>query len=198
MSAKAVRNNRVAPMRWAQEMLSREFVIFDCETTGLDASYDRIVQIGVVDHIGNVLVDTFVRPGMHIPADASRIHGITDAMVASAPIFSELYPKLYVLQGKPWVIYNVNFDLPFLRNECRRHGLHIISPAKTEEGMPDLSCAMEMYAEFYGDWSDYHGDYRWQKLTSACRQQGVRVDRAHSAADDCLLTLALIRKMAEG
>lgn len=53
-------------------------------------------------------------------------------------------------------------------------------------------------AEFHGDWNDYHQSYRWQKLTDAVRQMRVTVDaKAHDALGDCLMTLAVIKKMAE-
>jgi DNA polymerase-3 subunit epsilon len=58
-------------------------------------------------------------------------------------------------------------------------------------------CAMEAYAEFWGEWNDYHGNYRWQKLATACRQQGIGVVNAHDAMGDARMTLALLAKLAE-
>ena len=55
---------------------------------------------------------------------------------------------------------------------------------------------MEPYAHHWGEWSDYHGCYKWQRLTSACIQQGIEIEDAHSAIGDCRMTLALIRKLA--
>jgi DNA polymerase-3 subunit epsilon len=59
---------------------------------------------------------------------------------------------------------------------------------------------MQQYAIFYGDWNDWHQSYRWQRLTSACAQQGIDQSKisapAHSALGDCLRTLELLKVMA--
>jgi hypothetical protein len=49
-----------------------------------------------------------------------------------------------------------------------------------------LACAMSNYASFVGEWNDYHGNYKWQRLPGG----------DHSAIGDCLATLELIKKMA--
>ena len=56
---------------------------------------------------------------------------------------------------------------------------------------------MAPYAKFYGEWNDYHGSYRWQRLTAACAQQGIDTSdtTAHRALSDCVMTLRLIEKM---
>lgn len=57
---------------------------------------------------------------------------------------------------------------------------------------------MELYAVYAGEWNDYHGNYRWQKLANAKRslpaEQRTEID--HSALDDALNTLALLKFLA--
>ena len=54
---------------------------------------------------------------------------------------------------------------------------------------------MLQYAKFWGEWDDYRGNYKWQKLIHAARQQGIEVQNAHRALGDCLMTLAVMKKM---
>jgi DNA polymerase III epsilon subunit-like protein len=124
-------------------------------------------------------LDTLLRPARAIPADATVIHGITDAAVVTAPIFSEIYPALLEACGKKRIVaYNAAFDMAMLALACRRAGL---APLPNR-----WDCAMEHYAAFCGDWGIYHGSYRWLPLPGA----------GHQATDDCRAVLRLVRWMA--
>lgn len=60
-------------------------------------------------------------------------------------------------------------------------------------------CAMLAYAEYRGVWNDYHGNYKWHKLSDAAERVGYTLPsgmKAHSALADCLMTLAVCRKLA--
>lgn len=171
----------------AHLLLQNDFIILDTETTGIDRS-SRIVQIGVVDVLGQPVIDTLVNPGMHIPADATRIHGITNAMVKDAPSMADLLPSLESLWAtRPTYIYNAEFDVRMLLQHIGRR-----------PGMMRSTCVMKLYARFVGQAGSY-GDYKWHKLTEACRQLGVPEvsTPAHSAIGDCLRTLAVLRAMSE-
>jgi len=163
---------------WAREMLSGEFVILDTETTGL--SEPDIVQIAVIDQGGQVLIDTLVKPTKEILPDAIAIHGITSEMVADAPTFDKIYDDIVaVLSGKTVAIYNADFDSRALYYSGAPYGLTKLDYK--------YCCVMEMYSQYCGDWSEYHGDYRWQSLTGG----------DHTALGDCLATLKIIKEMAE-
>jgi DNA polymerase-3 subunit epsilon len=185
--------------RWARELLASEFVIFDFETTGLTAYRDRVVQIGIIDQNGQTRLDTLVNPGGRIPRGATRIHGITDAMVANAPTWKDVYSALFgALDGKIWLVYNLNFDRGFLLHECQRLDLTAPQPLRveTEEDFRHEShCVMRNYARYWGE-PGWRGGYKWQSLSDACRQQGIIPRSAHNAIADCLLTLELLKKIA--
>ncbi len=176
---------------WARATLcehSRARTILALETTGFGTDAE-IVRIGVIALDGEVLLDTLVQPKRSISAEATRIHGIDNEAVADAPTFPEIADKLFDVWDCAVVIaYNVDYDRRILKQVCARHGIDM--PEKAWE------CAMTRYAQFYGDWNDHHGLFRWQKLTDACWQQGIEAEGAHSAIGDCRLTLALIEKMA--
>ena len=101
-------------------------VALDLETTGLDIANDRIVQIGAVAMHGPVVrstprIDTYIDPGVPIPAASTRIHGLNDSRVAGAPRLAELFdPLRELLEGRVVIGQNIRFDLAVLRHEAAR------------------------------------------------------------------------------
>jgi DNA polymerase-3 subunit epsilon len=95
------------------------YAVLDLETTGLNPNADGIVEICVllVDAAGREqrCLVSYVHPGMPIPVEVGRIHGITDAVVANAPRMDRLAEGVNrVLSGRVIVGHNVGFDLRFL------------------------------------------------------------------------------------
>ncbi|MBN1286258.1 MAG: 3'-5' exonuclease [Anaerolineae bacterium] len=163
---------------WAREMLAREFLVLDTETTDLGTRAE-IVGLAVIDQAGDVIHDLLVKPTGAIPPDATAIHGITSGQVADSPTFPLLYkPLVDTLTGRDVVIYNAAFDVRVLAANCQRHNLPPIEA--------NWHCAMEAYARFCGEWSEYHGSFKWQRLPGG----------DHTALGDCRATLALLRRMA--
>lgn len=168
------------------ELARGQFVLFDTETTGFAPS-DEIIQIGIVNQAGDVLLDTFLKPTCSITN--SERHGITDAMVADAPGFPQVYEQIAaLLSGRLVLAYNSEFDWTMLDQDCDRHGLARITPLATE-------CVMELYAAFYGAWSDYHRSFTWQRLGAACKRLGIDPGQEHRAVDDCWAALAVLKAM---
>lgn len=205
-----LRQDHDAAALWARGVLDDPAtVVLDTETTGLHDGA-RIVEIAVLGLDGSVLLDSLVNPGVPIPAESTRIHGITDAMVATAPGFSDLLvPLTAALHDRKVVIYHRAFDKRRLAIELHHHyrtryvnlekpqyGRRRIHPAArawlAAQAWED--CVMQAYAEWYGDWVwDYdarddeplyrQGDYRWQRLPGA----------GHRAADDCRAVIGVLR-----
>ncbi|MCA0453393.1 MAG: 3'-5' exonuclease [Chloroflexi bacterium] len=176
-----------------QVIRSGNFVVLDTETTGLNR-WDEICQIAVVNSHGHVLMDTYVKPAKPIPADATRIHGITNDMVMSAPNFAGVVTNLVgLLSGMNVIVYNALYDRKMLHQSADAIGL-----AKTDwRTLSRWWCAMETFAEIYGEWNSYHQSYKWQTLSTASRYYNPPVIDAHSALGDCQMTLAVCRAMAE-
>ena len=84
-------------------ILKRPLAFFDLETTGINVSSDRIVELSVLKISPNgkeEWMTTRVNPEMAIPPKTTAIHGITDEDVARAPLFREIGKKLAVfLEG---------------------------------------------------------------------------------------------------
>lgn len=65
-----------------------DYVVFDLETTGINPAFDAIIEISALKVKGHEIIEeysTLVNPGRHIPAGATAVNGITDAMAADAP-----------------------------------------------------------------------------------------------------------------
>jgi DNA polymerase-3 subunit epsilon len=176
--------DRNAARQWARNILATpRLLILDTETTGLD-SQAEIVQLAIIALDGSAVMNTLVQPTRPIPADASRIHGITDAHIemACAPPWDEILPVLRsLLYRREIVIYNAAYDLRLMRQSTKlRTG--------NDDDMPEFSshCAMCWYSQWVGEWNKFHGNYRWQRLPAG----------DHSALGDCLATLKIIKQMA--
>ena len=77
--------------------LKRPIIFFDLETTGVDTARDRIVEISMIKVMpdGEEIVKTRrINPGMHIPEEATAIHGITDDDVKDEPTFAQIAANL--------------------------------------------------------------------------------------------------------
>ncbi|MGL4375160.1 MAG: 3'-5' exonuclease [Microcoleaceae cyanobacterium] len=175
-------NSRNSSIEWARDVLKnkQEYVIFDTESTGKSVVYDEIVQIGIINLDGKILLNTLIKPSIPISSEASTIHGITDDMVENAPSFDEIYPQISdILKGKKLITYNVDFHVTIFIEMCKKHGLNHQKLSKKEY------CLMLIYARFYGVWSEKYG-YISQALS-----HGVR-----SALQDCFSCLDLIKEMA--
>ena len=101
-------------------------VFVDLETTGGNALFDRITEIGIVevDSAGVREWSSLVNPGVRIPAFIQHLTGITDEMVADAPPFEVVAQEaLARMQGKLFVAHNARFDYGFLRSEFKRQGI---------------------------------------------------------------------------
>ncbi|MCF8293188.1 MAG: 3'-5' exonuclease [Chitinophagaceae bacterium] len=110
--------------------LTRPIACVDLETTGVSVTQDRIVEISIIKihPDGKREVKTRrINPGMPIPIEASKIHGIYDADVANEPSFKELANSIkQFLENCDLCGFNSNkFDFPILTEEFFRVGLDV-------------------------------------------------------------------------
>lgn len=103
---------------------SLDAVVLDTETTGLDATTARIVEVAAIPIAADVPPFVrLVRPGIPIPAASSSIHGIHDADVTGAPPAAEIPPELErYLAGAVLIGHAISYDLEVLRREAERAG----------------------------------------------------------------------------
>lgn len=153
-------------------------IFLDTETTGLDPALDRIVELAIVDEYGLPLLNTLVNPQRAIPAQATAIHGITDAMVQDAPTLEALMPLiLAAVAGRVLVIYNASYDMAFL---------------PTIVGMVDrVECAMQMAMNAMQQ-------QRWPKLVAAAAWANHQWSgSAHRALADALAARSVYARALE-
>lgn len=105
--------------------LTKPICFFDLETTGINITTDRIVEISILKVFpnGNKESHTWrVNPEMPIPAESSAIHGIYDADVKNEPTFKELSSRINdLIKGSDLAGFNSNrFDIPLLAEEMLR------------------------------------------------------------------------------
>jgi DNA polymerase III subunit epsilon len=179
---------RTKAITWAMAAIDDPRVIYlDTETTGFGPRAE-IVDIAVVNAAGEVVLESLVQPNRRIPADATAIHGITNADVKNAPAWCELYEDLLrVLAGRRVIVYNVIFDRQMVNQACDRYSL----PAPAA----DWECAMRKYAGFYGNWDAGKRWYRFQKLERAVLAFGAEPG-GHRAAADAIACRAVVLGMA--
>ena len=110
--------------------LTRPICFIDLETTGINVSTDRIVEIAIVK-IGidgtKQVKRRLVNPEMPIPKGSSEVHGITDEMVKDAPNFKQIANEVkQFMEGSDIGGYNSNrFDVPMLNEEFLRAGIGV-------------------------------------------------------------------------
>jgi DNA polymerase III subunit epsilon len=109
------------------QLLDAPLAIVDLETTGANASWDRITEIAVLEVDGGEISNewsTLVNPETAIPPAIQALTGITNGMVAGAPTFGQLARELHErLAGRVVVAHNARFDYGFLRQAFERAGI---------------------------------------------------------------------------
>lgn len=163
-------------------------IVLDTETTGLTDS-DELLQLSIIDDAGSILFDSYFRPESHLDwPEAYAVNGIRPEDVADKPTMASCKGRIQSIIDNADIIvaYNAAFDLKMLK----KHGICIPADA-------DIVDTMVLFAEIYGDYSEYHGDYRWKKLSLCAEYYGYDWgdDTAHDALADCRATLYCTQKM---
>jgi len=168
----------------------RTYVALDVETTGLNAASERIVEIALVpfafDAEGALIeiqrFSALVNPGIPIPLQASRIHGIRAEDVANEPLFGEVAPAVLELcKNRVIVGHNVMFDIGFLEGELGRAGYAL----ETEECADSFGMAKIAFPAMQS--------YNLGKLAFAL---GLPSDATHRALGDALTCMRLFAAAA--
>lgn len=173
----------------AERIVNARPVYLDTETTGLERR-DEIVEISILDSDGSVLLQSTVKPLQPIPAAATRVHGITNADVATSPAWPVLWPKIRsLIFSRTIVAYNAAFDLRMMQ---QTHTQYRLTWRESFEWF-DL---MALFSKYRGDWDPLRRSMRLFKLEEAGRYFGISLPNAHRASADSLLTRAVLHTLA--
>lgn len=176
---------------WAEGAVA----VIDFETTGLDPSVDRVLEMGVVSFDEGVLTSSqnwLINPTIPVPDEASAVHGITDEMLADKPRFEQIWDEIRThLEGRLPVAYNAGFDKKFLIAELERMG-------ETTWG-DELPPAMQAEVEWIDPLVWVRELYQDQsaKLGAICEHLEIPLDDAHRAASDAEATGKVLLAMRD-
>ncbi len=171
-------------MRWRLQMSSeRRYAIVDIETTGGMARRDKITEIAIVLHDGAQVIDqyqTLINPERSIPPFITNLTGITNDMVADAPLFCEVAKEIVLkTEGAIFVAHNARFDYGFLKEEFARLGF-----AYTRKQLCTVRLSKKMLPEL-----------KSHSLDSLIRHFALPVDNRHRALDDALATAEVFQRI---
>lgn len=166
--------------------LSKPLCFFDLETTGVNISNDRIVEISIlkVNPDGEKESKTWlVNPEIPIPKEVTAIHGISDADVADKPTFKELAKEIYqMIKDSDLAGFNSNrFDIPLLAEEMLRADIDFDMKSRLAIDVQNIFHKMEQRTlsaayKFYCD---------------------KELDEAHSAEADTKATFEVLKAQVE-
>lgn len=165
----------------------KDIAVFDCETTGLDSDSDEILQLSIIDGNGEVLFSSYIKPLRKVTWEAAQaVHGIAPEDVKDAPVPLEVVDQIRKIfdEHKLHIAYNGCFDKKFLY----KWGIDFGSAVYFD--------VMHAFAPIYGEWNDYYGEYKWQKLVKCASYYGYEF-KAHDALEDVRATLFCFLKMME-
>jgi DNA polymerase-3 subunit epsilon len=158
-----------------EAVLPERFVVFDLETTGLDAKNDEIIEIGAIrvnrDSTLHETFATLIKTGNGIPKTIQRLTGITPAMLDAEgePLASALQEFRDFIGDLPVVSFNAEFDIGFLAAAGRKHGIAFAN---------NVSCALIMSRRAWPGRKSY-------RLTDLAEDGKLSADGTHRALADC-------------
>jgi DNA polymerase-3 subunit epsilon len=162
-----------------------EFAVVDIETTGSTPQSAGITEIAIVIHNGVEVTGkyvTLINPRHKIPPFIVNMTGISDEMVAAAPLFEEVAPQIYnLLNGRIFVAHNVSFDYSFVHYLLGRSGFQWSAPKL---------CTIKLSRRVFPGLEKYG-------LGSLTRDLGIRIEGRHRAWGDAAATAQVLTMAIE-
>lgn len=181
-------------MRWQEQHL---FAV-DTETTGIVRGEDRIIELGAYwEGDGGVRFGTLIDPQIPIPAEASKVHGITDEMVRGKPTMAQIAERFLarVRQATVLVAYNWPFDSEMIEAELGSGWADAIA------GKPVLDPCVVVKSDNVGRyWKKEtmakYGAGRHRLDTVAAYYKLRRRGSSHRASSDAYMAIRILRHLA--
>lgn len=157
------------------------YVVFDVETTGLSAIYDKIIELaGVKMHKGNIIEEfqEFIDPGHPLSDTTIDLTGITDDMVAGSKSEEQVLKEFKDFsEGTILVAHNASFDMGFINTAYDTHNL-----GQAEQGVIDT---LEMSRML-------HPNIKSHRLNTLAKRYDVALEQHHRAIYDAETTARLL------
>ena len=159
------------------------YTAFDTETTGLNAKYEKVIEIGAVKFDKNGIIDTYsvlINPEKTLSYNITQITGITNEMVCNCPTFSEIAPSfLNFINETKLIAHNANFDIGFITSEIEKTQYKNLSKGQCN-ALDTVKIARKVFPGL-----------PYYKLQYLASHFGIRVDAAHRAYDDARVCMEL-------
>lgn len=157
----------------------KDYVCVDIETTGTNAKWNRILEIGAVKVRDNQIVDRFselIHPGVEIPPYITELTGITQEMIEGKDSISSVLPKFIEFAGDDFLLgHNIMFDYGFLK----QNAVNLNIPFE-KSGMDTLKIARKTLPNLGSRALDY-----------LCTYYGIKDENHHRALNDATVTSQL-------
>lgn len=154
-----------------------DYTVIDIETTGLDSNFDEIIELGAVKYRNNQEICRFqslIKPINKIPDFIVELTGISNEMVADAPLLSDKLPDYLSFIGDDILLgHNVNFDINFIYDAAQYSGL--------SDFHNDYMDTMYLSRRLFKDQSTH-------KLFAVCQHLNIPQPEEHRALADCIRT----------
>jgi DNA polymerase III epsilon subunit family exonuclease len=164
-------------------MPDASLVVFDLETTGLDADVDRNIEIGAIKLRCMEPVEQFstlVKADLEVTEDITKITGITQDMLEGQPPIDDVLPKfLEFIEGSILVAHNAEFDLSMVRAACSRAGVDLEWPT---------FCTLKMARELLPDLEN-------KKLDTIAKHYGLTFEARHRSVGDVKVTVGVLKNL---
>jgi DNA polymerase-3 subunit epsilon len=161
------------------------YAIVDIETTGGYAAANGITEISIHVFDGKTVTEKFetlVNPGQPIPSYITAMTGISDKMVAKAPVFGDVAEKIYtILQDKVFIAHNVNFDYSFVKGHLKEAGFDL--------NIKKL-CTVRLSRKIIPGLPSY-------SLGKLCRSLDITIHDRHRAGGDTAATVEIFRLLLD-
>jgi DNA polymerase III subunit epsilon len=162
------------------------FVCIDCETTGLETSFDRIIEIAAVTFTLDTIIEQFeslVDPQRPIPDEVIAIHHITQEMVQGKPSIGDVLPQILKLIGRhPIVGHNISFDIDMICEEAKRAG---------------IPCTLQFNDSFDTlRLARLYGESPSNSLERLRQHFNIEEEGAHRAMSDVIVNIQVFKKLS--
>lgn len=155
------------------ELTDATYVVFDVETTGLSAVYNKIIELSAVKmHKGNIIesFEHFIDPGHPLSQTTINLTGITDEMVHGSKSEEEVLKLFKEFAGDSILVaHNASFDMGFLNTSNARHNI----PDAVNPVIDTLELSRFL-----------HPQYKSHRLNTLAKKYGINLEQHHRAIFD--------------
>lgn len=160
--------------QWPENWVDLPLAVIDVETTGLEPTEDRIIEIGIIRFEDREVVESYgqlIDPERPVPDEVVELTGIEESDLEGQPTFDEVADEVHErLQGVGIVAYNLSFDRGFVEAELNRVGMDWPEEAPT---LDPLIFARQFFK-----------DLGRKNLGTIADKLGIPLEEAHRATHD--------------